>query len=636
MTRYWGLFLAFSLAGPVVAQVDNELLVRMRRAHQEHAAVYLSRNTTFRIERKGEGYVTFRDVVERKLILKDLSGKTEEKEVYYSEMISLENLEAYTMAPQGKGYKRLPAGLIEHRDERDDNIFHDDSKVASFILPSLTAGAITHVSYTLRFPDPRMTNGHFFAGIHPTEESILTMISDPDVDISVRLFHIPENMVTVSKAIEKGRLVQRYIARQVPPLVFEDNAPMAKYYAPHAQLIVKLPGENGADDVARLHAYLRKYVAVTEADATPVLQALADSLTSGIVAPEDKAALIYRWIQRNVRYVAFEDGLRGVIPEAAEEVHRLRYGDCKGMSNLLMTLLQAADLDAYLAWVGTRSLPYTMSELPTSASSDHMIVALDLPDGTLFLDATASYNALRMPSGFTQDKEALITMGPDQWRVGRVPAPPPEASIMIDSVSMSLQGNDLHGTGVARFTGYQRYQLARDLERIPTARRKELLRPVLMKGSNKFLLDDFTVEGIDDPTAALVVHYQFRIPDQAQRSGQRQYVQNMLSDPWSDLRPRNDRTLPIEVPYRQEQRYHVTMELPEGSRAIGIPADEDRTGPAFGYAVQSTSDGRIVSTTSSFRLDRILLNEEIEAWRDVNRSLQSAMGRSMTIEHPAP
>jgi hypothetical protein len=624
------------MIAPAFAQGENDLLVRMRRAHQEHAAVYLSRNTTFRIERKGDGFATYRDAEERKLILKDMSGRTEEKEVYYSEMVTLEKLEAYTMAPQGKGYKRMPAGSIEHRDERDDNIFHDDSKVASFVLPSLTSGAIAHVSHTLHFPDPRMTNGHFFAGMHPTEESILTIISDPAVEVTVRLFHLPEEMVTVSRTMERGRLVQRYVARQVPPLEFEDNAPQAKYYAPHAQLLVKLPDDESSDAVARLHAYLRNYVAVTEAPATPVLQALADSLTAGVSDPAEKATLIYRWVQRNVRYVAFEDGLRGVIPESAEEVHRLRYGDCKGMSNLLKTLLRAAELEAHLAWIGTRALPYTMAELPTSASSDHMIVALDLPTGTLFLDATASHNALHMPSGFTQEKEALITMGPDRWRVDRVPAPPPEANIMIDSVNMSLRGNDLYGSGTARFTGYQRYRLVRDLERIPMAKRKDLLRPVLMKGSNKFLLDDFTVEGMDDPTEALVVRYEFRIPDHAQRSGQRQYVQNMLSDPWSDLRARNDRKLPIEVPYRQEQRYHVTMQLPEGTRAIGIPSDEEHIGPAFGYSVHSTSDGRIVSTTSNYRLDRILLNEEIESWRDMNRSLQTALGRSMIIEHPAP
>ena len=39
---------------------------------------------------------------------------------------------------------------------------------------------------------------------------------------------------------------------------------------------------------------------------------------------------LYRYVQNNVRYVAFEEGEAGYRPDTPAEVLRKRYGDCKG------------------------------------------------------------------------------------------------------------------------------------------------------------------------------------------------------------------------------------------------------------------------------------------------------------------
>ena len=87
---------------------------------------------------------------------------------------------------------------------------------------------------------------------------------------------------------------------------------------------------------------------ITEAvkDIPASIQALSDSIVAGVSAPEQRAALIYRWMQEHVRYIAFEDGMNGFIPAQLAEDVPVRYGDCKGVSGLLRALLQAAGLDA--------------------------------------------------------------------------------------------------------------------------------------------------------------------------------------------------------------------------------------------------------------------------------------------------
>src|SRR5690606_1844582 len=137
--------------------------------------------------------------------LKDMAGSGAEQEVHYSGLIPLERLEAYTLVPRGKKHKRVPVGIVDHRDDRGGNIFHDDSRVASFVLNSLNSGSIGVVEYTLSFPDVRFVGGHYFSGIAPTEESTLTVISDPDIPVEVRMFHLPDSLLQRTSTIEKGR-----------------------------------------------------------------------------------------------------------------------------------------------------------------------------------------------------------------------------------------------------------------------------------------------------------------------------------------------------------------------------------------------------------------------------------------------
>lgn len=617
------------------AQPAQDLLVNMRRAYQEESSVYLKRNTTLRVQRAANGTIAFRESVEEELVLKDLSGTARQQEVHYSSLMPLEKLEAYTLAMQGKGYKRLNVDHIDHRDQRDDQTFHDDLRVASFLLPSLTAGSIGHVAYTVSYTDGRFATGHFFGESHPTEESSLTVISDPGIDVDVRTFHLPDSLLTRSETVEKGRRVQRFTMHKVPAMRFESNAPSPRYYAPHAQLVVHVPGENGSlSGTERLYQWYASLIIETVGEPPASIRSLSDSIVAGVSDPEQRATLIYRWMQDHVRYIAFEDGMNGFIPAQPEEVCRVRYGDCKGMSGLLRALLRAAGLEAHMAWIGTRSIPYTYSELPSAAATNHMIVALDIADTTLFLDPTSQASGFGVPSGFIQGKEALIAVDPEHHRVVRVPVMPASFSTVLDSIHGRLDGSTVVGTGVARYTGYERYRLAEFLRATPIAKRTERMRAVLMKGSNSFQLDSCTITGLEDRDGPLVVHYAFRIPDLGMRSGTKLFVPINLTDPWEHLRVHEDRKLPIELDHRISERYVVDLELPPGATCTGVPAPFAVSSPDMDLRITVANHGTSVRSDATFTLNTLMLDEGLAEWRGANTKLMKELGRALVLETP--
>src|SRR5206468_747526 len=92
-----------------------------------------------------------------------------------------------------------------------------------------------------------------------------------------------------------------------------------------------------------------------------IIKAKADEIIAEKTNDIDKIKAIFYWVQNNIRYIAFEDGIAGFLPDKADEVLRKKYGDCKGMANLTKELLKAEGFDARLCWLGINHIAYDYS-----------------------------------------------------------------------------------------------------------------------------------------------------------------------------------------------------------------------------------------------------------------------------------
>ena len=53
-----------------------------------------------------------------------------------------------------------------------------------------------------------------------------------------------------------------------------------------------------------------------------------------------------------------EYGIGGFKPDKAISVLENKYGDCKGMTSLLVVLLNQLEIDAHYCWITTNKHPY--------------------------------------------------------------------------------------------------------------------------------------------------------------------------------------------------------------------------------------------------------------------------------------
>lgn len=628
--------LCWVLAPHAHAQDPDELLKRYRRAYHDVNGVYLKLNTTITVSRTRDGITAVRDVEREHLALGSPGSHTDPESVDYSDMVPLTHIEAWTLSPERGSYRKVPVSDFSHRDERNGHVFHDDSRSVNFMFPRQSAGAITHVSYAMAFPDARLMNGHYFASDDPVDESTLTVVHDEDVTVRVVPFHIPDSALVHTSQRKHGRIEETFTMRHVPALVYEPEAPRYPYFAPHMQLVVTDGAGTGKpSELDQLYRWYYSHVAGPGSHGDAYLDSLARAV-AGTGTERERAARLYAWVQDHITYVAVEDGLNGYVPAPAREVCNARYGDCKGMANLLHVLLTSSGLHAHLAWVGSRDLPYTYDELPTSSADDHMIDVLLLDDTPTFLDATSTQCPFGQPSFYIQDKEVLMSIDSTHYQVLRAPIVPAAENAATDSAVVHVEGADLVGHGIMTFTGQMRGGMVEVLQRLPRDKWADVLRLQYMKYNNRYAPDSVTADAMDDRNAPLVIHYTFRIPGAVSSSEGERYVPLDLASPWRDKHYREGRTAPVEEDFRSLQRFVTVLEPVPGATTVDPPANTGDDHAHFGYTCdyRQLPGGRL-SCTTTYRTDHILMPaSEIHDWNTMLGAREREMNRSVLITTP--
>ncbi|MNX82841.1 Beta-barrel assembly-enhancing protease [compost metagenome] len=115
-----------------------------------------------------------------------------------------------------------------------------------------------------------------------------------------------------------------------------------------------------------------------------------------------------RLVEDEVRYLAILMGEGGWVPTGAEEVWRLRQGDCKGKTVLLLALLRGLGIPADAALVSTTDGDSLAEGLPRLHAFDHVLVRAELDGEEYWLDGTRAGDRVLERSAFAPYRQALV------------------------------------------------------------------------------------------------------------------------------------------------------------------------------------------------------------------------------------
>lgn len=121
-----------------------------------------------------------------------------------------------------------------------------------------------------------------------------------------------------------------------------------------------------------------------------------------------KIERLYGYLQENTRYFFVGLGIGGWQPAPAAEVHQLKYGDCKGLSNYMVAMLRAVDVPACYAVV--RAGEDEQMQYPDfpNALFNHVIACALLGKDTVWLECTSQKQSCGFMGTFTDNRPALL------------------------------------------------------------------------------------------------------------------------------------------------------------------------------------------------------------------------------------
>ena len=91
-------------------------------------------------------------------------------------------------------------------------------------------------------------------------------------------------------------------------------------------------------------------------------------------SPAQTTARIVSRLHREVRYTGVEFGEAQIIPQFPSETLKRKFGDCKDKAALLVAMLRASGLPAYIALLSAGPGRDVPAELPGFGHFDHAIV----------------------------------------------------------------------------------------------------------------------------------------------------------------------------------------------------------------------------------------------------------------------
>lgn len=130
-------------------------------------------------------------------------------------------------------------------------------------------------------------------------------------------------------------------------------------------------------------------------------------ITAPLASREEKVKAVYEYMQNKTRYVSIQLGIGGFQPFDAGVVDQTGYGDCKALSNYMVSMLGHLGIQANYILISAGDDFTRLQEDFPSTQFNHVIAAVPNGKDTLWLECTSQTNPFGYLGSFTSNRKAL-------------------------------------------------------------------------------------------------------------------------------------------------------------------------------------------------------------------------------------
>ena len=292
-------------------------------------------------------------------------------------------------------------------------------------------------------------------------------------------------------------------------------------------------------------------------------------LTDGIQNRDEKIKALYNFLQQNTHYVSIQLGIGGLQPFDATYVAEKKYGDCKALSNYMVSILREAGIKAYPAVIyGGENFPYVYEDFPKHYFN-HVITCVPADKDTIWLECTEHDKSAGYAGTFTGNRKALLVKE-DGGQLVNTPHYSLNDNLQIRKITASInESGDLIAESFTHFTGIQQETQHWLFHDVNQERREKYLNRVLNLPTYQVDKSEYSeMKGI---IPAMNVTLKISSPNYASVTGKRLFVAPNLFNKASKLPENKERHFDIVFKTAWKDVDSVFITLPSGYAVESLP-----------------------------------------------------------------
>jgi transglutaminase-like putative cysteine protease len=518
---------------------------------------------------------------------------------------------ARVIASDGAVHELDPKTVTEAPARADQGNTFSDARVVRCPLPAVAAGSVVEEEIVTGETAPWFSAGVAtrvpMTGPVPIRLMRVTVEYPEKLALQYKTYLLPDADTT--KQTNGGTVTLRFEASSPEP--FQDMQPMLPFDVPRWPHVIFSTGGSW-------NAVARAYNAIVEKqiEGAPVADLVKQS-AAGKTGRRDIASALLRTIHAQVRYTGVEFGEAAIVPAKPADVLGRKYGDCKDKAALLVSMLRAAGIPAYVALLSNGLDMDVDPAFPGLGLFNHAIVYSPGAQASddLWIDATAEYLDFGAVPASDQGRLALIVRE-DATELKRIPESPSSSDHVSETREFFLpdfgkarvvatieaggesgesyrEGFGSADTDQVRkgLTAYmQRNYLSESTVRIDHSAGSDFSKPFHLR----LEVADSNLGSVSEAEAGVViplVSLLERMPG---------YFLQEEPKPAPDSKPKPKRTEDFVLPESFVTEWHYRIELPAGFQIKKVPENKKlELGPAL-LTSEYKEDKNVVTATLKF------------------------------------
>lgn len=495
--------------------------------------------------------------------------------------VKIKDIKARVIKADGTMVELAKNDVFEREIVKTDKI---KVKAKSFAVPNIEPGVIVEYRYQEIYPRSSANNMRMTFQ-HDIPIETISYFFKPLANARYLTFNMNDN-----KFVKEKNGFYRATLENVPAIKEESQMPPEDEVRSWLVLYYTNDKKGDADDFwSRAGGYIAYSWEIKDTlKPGKDLKAAAAEITAGASSPDEKLAKIYQFCKTKIKNISFDTQLTDeqkddIKPnKSTADTYRKMQGTSVDINELFASLATGLGYEARLAFGGDRSQKFFNPQLAHVSFIHFSSIAVKVDGQWKFYDPGSLYVPYGMLA-WNEENTSVLLLGYKDYITTKTPMSAPDKSMANRTGKFKLsEDGTLEGTVRIEYTGHLSHLQKLDAYKDSAAKREEDLKAEIKKRISTAEISDIQVENVQDAEKPFVYQYKVRVPNYAQKTGKRLFVQpGFFEYGESPLFSTASRKYAIYFHYPWAEDDNVEIQLPKGftldnADAPGLLADPQK------------------------------------------------------------